>query len=112
MKDAKETPGNQRNGWLDPQGRFFPIREASLHCDWCAGHHVLSCRKKSDYHPDCDLDKQGWFKLTNGKWIIAHPLRMSQQQFNYIMDWHAQNGEALDNFVRFVKEAWEEAEDS
>ncbi|MDD2708005.1 MAG: hypothetical protein PHV34_08350 [Verrucomicrobiae bacterium] len=107
MEKSKKCVGQHGNGWLDPEGRFYAFSESNHHCIWCEKNFDQSCRAAHRGTRACGMDVSGWFKLTEGRWIIAHPMKMKQAQYDFIMEWHNRTGRVLDEFMQLVKERWE-----
>jgi hypothetical protein len=99
------TRHGYRNGWLDPEGNFHPLGASHLHCEWCVHKGMKDCQAIDMGETGCRLDLDGWFKLTDGKWIILmYPHKTTKRQCDYIFDWHVLNEQPLDAFMTLLKE--------
>ncbi|MDD2708942.1 MAG: hypothetical protein PHV34_13230 [Verrucomicrobiae bacterium] len=93
-----------QNGWLDPEGVLHPLDAPNQHCKWCVkGGATSGCQTGQAGKNGCALENQGWFKLTNGKWIFLFPFKLTKKQCDYIFDWHIHNEQPLDEFIRIIK---------
>ncbi|MDD2708103.1 MAG: hypothetical protein PHV34_08845 [Verrucomicrobiae bacterium] len=101
----KTTKLDHQNGWLDLDGRFHPLKEANLHCEWCEQNSEGSCRRERA-KKDCHLDEGGWFKLTKGQWVIARPTRMTRAQSDFVLDWLVHHRRDLKEFMEYVRDRW------
>jgi hypothetical protein len=92
------------DGWLDPDGIFYPLPVPYLHCEWCIQKAYATCQTAEWGPIDCHLDLSGWIKLTKGEWIIARPSKMTQRQYDFIYDWHVRNGRDLTAFRKIAQD--------
>lgn len=95
------------NGWLEPNGCFHPLKSTYLHCKECSSlkNETIPCVKSPEkYLPyRCKRDFDGWFKLSDGKWICANITKTTKNQYDFIFDWHQYHNREMDDFLKMMQ---------
>ena len=103
MSDNKINILDAKNGWLSPQGEFFPLDHPYQHCDWCREKGYDTCHLKFTL---CQLDQTKWIKLTGGEWIFILPYQLlpNRVQMDFIIRWHEYHDKPLNDSIKKLLE--------
>src|SRR5689334_24905207 len=77
------------NGWLSPEGRYFPVR-AEGHSD--AANAITNV--KGYGNGEEKLEKLNWAKVSDNRWLGGNLGKqlLTQKQIDFIFDWCQLNG--------------------